>query len=79
MPDSRYAPPKVHKDRYQSVMGGKNRSKGMPGLADPPKLAFPNFHLTVADADAIHAYVISQAWKAYKGEQVAAHTKRENY
>jgi hypothetical protein len=51
----------------------------MPGLADPPKFAFPNAHLTVAEADAIHAYVIAQAWKAYKGEQTAAHTKRENY
>jgi quinohemoprotein ethanol dehydrogenase len=79
IPDLRYAPPEVHKDWYQVVMGGTHWSKGMPGLADPPKFAFPNAHMTVADADAIHAYVISQAWKAYKGEQTAAHTKRENY
>ena len=79
IPDLRYAPPQVHNDWYQIVMGGTHWDKGMPGLADPPKFAFPNAHLTVADADAIHAYVISQAWKAYKGEQTAAHTKRENY
>jgi outer membrane protein assembly factor BamB len=79
VPDLRYAPPEVHKDWYQIVMGGSHWSKGMPGLADPPKFAFPNAHLTVQEADAIHAYVISQAWKAYKGEQTAAHTKRENY
>jgi glucose dehydrogenase len=79
VPDLRYAPPEVHKDWYQIVMGGTHWSKGMPGLADPPKFAFPNAHLTVADADAIHAYVIDQAWRAYRGEQTAAHTKRENY
>ena len=79
VPDLRYAPPEVHKDWYQIVMGGSHWSKGMPGLADPPKFAFPNAHMTVADADAIHAYVIDQAWKAYKGEQTEAHTKRENY
>jgi quinohemoprotein ethanol dehydrogenase len=79
VPDLRYTPPEVHKDWYQIVMGGSHWSKGMPGLADPPKFAFPNEHLTVQQADAIHAYVISQAWKAYKGEQAAAHTKRENY
>jgi hypothetical protein len=60
-------------------MGGTHWDKGMPGLADPPKFAFPNAHMTVADADAIHAYVIEQAWKAYKGEKTAAHTRRENY
>src|SRR2546427_7605838 len=79
IPDLRYAPPQVHKDWYQIVMGGTHCDKGMPGLANPPKFAFPNAHSTVADEDAIHAYVIDQAWKAYKGEQTAAHTKRENY
>jgi quinohemoprotein ethanol dehydrogenase len=79
VPDLRYAPPEVHKDWYQIVMGGSHWSKGMPGLADPPKFAFPNKHLTVQESDAIHAYVIAQAWKAYRGEQTTAHTKRENY
>jgi len=79
IPDLRYAPPEVHRDWYGIVLGGSHWSKGMPGLADPPKFAFPKAHMTVAEADAVHAYVISQAWKAYKGEQEIAHTKRENY
>jgi hypothetical protein len=41
----------------------------MPGFADPPKFAFPSDKMTVPDADAIHAYVIDEAWKAYKAEQ----------
>jgi len=35
--------------------------------------------MTKQDADAIHAYVIDQSWKAYKGEQEKAHNTRENY
>jgi len=35
--------------------------------------------MTVQDADAIHAYVIAQSWKEYRGEKLAAHNKRENY
>ena len=79
IPDLRYAPPEVHKDWYTIVMGGSHWPKGMPGLADPPKFAFPKAHMTVAEADAVHAYVISQAWKAYRGEHEVAHTQRENY
>jgi len=76
VPDLRYAPPEVHKDWYGIVLGGSHWSKGMPGLADPPKFAFPKARMTVADADAVHAYVIDQAWKAYKAEQEAAHSKK---
>ena len=79
VPDLRYAPADVHKDWYQIVLGGSHWEKGMPGLSDPPKFAFPKAHMTVAQADAVHAYVIDQAWKAYKGEQQAAHSKKENY
>jgi quinohemoprotein ethanol dehydrogenase len=71
VPDLRYAPPEVHKDWYGIVLGGSHWSKGMPGLADPPKFAFPKAHMTVAEADAVHAYVIDQAWKAYKAEHDA--------
>jgi quinohemoprotein ethanol dehydrogenase len=79
IPDLRYMPPEVHKDWYSAVLGGSHWDKGMPGFADPPKFAFPNAKMTVQDADAIHAYVIEQSWKAYRGEQEKAHTKRENY
>jgi quinohemoprotein ethanol dehydrogenase len=80
IPDLRYMPADVHKDWYGIVLGGSHWDKGMPGFADPPKFAFPHAKMTVQDADAIHAYIIAQSWKAYKGEQPgAAHSKRENY
>ena len=79
IPDLRYMPADVHRDWYAIVLGGSHWDQGMPGFADPPKFAFPNAKMTVQDADAIHAYVIAQSWKAYKGEQDAAHSKRENY
>lgn len=79
IPDLRYMPPEAHRDWYEVVLGGSHWDKGMPGFADPPKFAFPNVKMTVQDADAIHAYVIAQAWKAYKGVQLTTHTKRENY
>ena len=78
-PISATCPPDVHKDWYQIVLGGSHWSKGMPGFADPPKFAFPHDKMTVQDADAIHAYVIAGAWKAYKSEQVAAQTKPEKH
>jgi len=71
VPDLRYAPPEVHRDWYGIVLAGTHWDKGMPGFADPPKFAFPNLKMTVEDADAIHAYVIDQAWKAYNQEQAA--------
>jgi quinohemoprotein ethanol dehydrogenase len=79
IPDLRYMPADAHRDWYTIVLGGSHWDKGMPGFADPPKFAFPNAKMTVQDADAIHAYVIAQSWKAYRGEQTAAHSKRENY
>jgi len=79
IPDLRYMPPQAHKDWNTTVLGGTHWEKGMPGFSDPPKFAFPNLKMTVQDADAIHAYVIEQAWKAYKGEHTAAQSARENY
>ena len=78
VPDLRYMPPDAHKDWYQIVLGGSHWDKGMPGFADPPKFAFPSDKMTVADADALHAYVIDGAWKAYKAEHEKAPPKREN-
>jgi quinohemoprotein ethanol dehydrogenase len=75
IPDLRYMPADVHKDWYQIVLGGSHWDKGMPGFADPPKFAFPHDKMTVADADAIHAYVIDGAWKAYKAEHEKSATK----
>src|SRR5258707_6725399 len=72
IPDLRYMPADVHRDWYGIVLGGSHWDQGMPGFADPPKFAFPHAKMTVQDADAIHAYVIDGAWKAYKGEQEKA-------
>jgi quinohemoprotein ethanol dehydrogenase len=69
IPDLRYAPPDVHRDWYGIVLAGTHWDKGMPGFADPPKFAFPNLKMTKEDADAIHAYVVDQAWKAFNKEQ----------
>ena len=71
VPDLRYAPADVHKDWYGIVLGGSHWEQGMPGFADPPKFAFPHMKMTVKDADAIHAYVIDGAWKAYRAQQEA--------
>ena len=68
IPDLRYAPADVHDDWYAIVLGGTHWDKGMPGFLNPPKFAFPSLSMTPQQADAIHAYVIDGAWKAYKGE-----------
>jgi quinohemoprotein ethanol dehydrogenase len=69
IPDLRYAPPEVHHQWYAIVLAGTHWDKGMPGFANPPKFAFPNLKMTTHDADAIHAYVIDEAWKAFNAEQ----------
>ena len=68
IPDLRYAPPDVHAQWYSIVLAGTHWDKGMPGFANPPKFAFPHARMTTKQADAIHAYVIDGAWKAYKQE-----------
>ncbi len=76
IPDLRYAPPEVHSQWHAIVLAGTHWDKGMPGFADPPRFAFPHLRMTGKQADAIHAYVIDGAWKAYnkehEGERAAA-------
>jgi quinohemoprotein ethanol dehydrogenase len=79
IPDLRYMPPEAHQQWYSIVLSGRDWKQGMPGFADPPKFAFPHMRMTKQDADAIHAYVIDQSWKAYRNEQDNAHNRRENY
>ncbi|HXY10495.1 MAG TPA: PQQ-binding-like beta-propeller repeat protein [Terriglobales bacterium] len=79
VPDLRYMPPEAHQQWYSIVLSGSHWKQGMPGFADPPKFAFPHLRMTKQDADAIHAYVIDQSWKAYRSEQENAHNRRENY
>ena len=68
VPDLRYAPPDVHEQWYAIVLAGTHWDKGMPGFLNPPKFAFPHLRMTPQQADAIHAYVIDGAWKAYNKE-----------
>jgi quinohemoprotein ethanol dehydrogenase len=68
IPDLRYAPKDVHDDWYAIVLGGTHWDNGMPGFLNPPKFAFPHLRMTPLQADAIHAYVIDGAWKAYDRE-----------
>ena len=77
IPDLRYAPPDVHSQWYAIVLAGTHWDQGMPGFADPPKFAFPHLRMTTAQADAIHAYVIDGAWKAYSKEHGAAEAGRK--
>jgi quinohemoprotein ethanol dehydrogenase len=72
VPDLRYAPPEVHEQWYAIVLAGTHWDQGMPGFANPPKFAFPNLHMTLKQADALHAYVIDGAWKAYNAEHGTA-------
>ncbi|MGC1613918.1 MAG: PQQ-binding-like beta-propeller repeat protein [Candidatus Acidiferrum sp.] len=76
VPDLRYAPPEVHRDWYAIVLGGSHWDQGMPGFANPPSFAFPHERMTVAESDALHAYVIDGAWKAYRKEQAQLHAKK---
>ncbi len=79
VPDLRYMPREVHQQWYSTVLSGSHWEQGMPGFADPPKFAFPHLRMTKQDAEAIHAYVIDQSWKAYRSDQETAHNRRENY
>jgi len=72
IPDLRYAPPEVHEGWYGIVLGGSHWKNGMPGFLNPPKFAFPTLSMTPAQADAIHAYVIDGAWKAFNKEHTSS-------
>ena len=68
IPDLRYAPPRVHKEWHAIVLAGTHRDAGMLGFG--VDMQFPNIKkLTVEEDDAIHAYVIDEAWKAYKAQE----------
>jgi len=59
-PDLTRMSPAVHQTFNDIVLHGQRRALGMPQWDDV---------LSEADADAIHAYLISLAWDAYRAEQ----------
>jgi quinohemoprotein ethanol dehydrogenase len=77
IPDLRYAPPEVHSEWHGIVLAGMQRDAGMLGFGID--LRFPNVKkLTAQEADAIHAYVIDGAWKAYDEQQNRLGDKKGN-
>ncbi len=77
IPDLRYMPAQTHAQFLAIVLGGTRRAYGMPGFSDgqsnPGYPPIPK--MTAEQAQAIHAFIVSQAWKAYDAEQAA---KRNN-
>ena len=68
IPDLRYAPPDVHQQWDAIVLGGMYATEGM--LSFGVNQHYPDItKLTVQESHAIHAYVISQEWKAYDEQQ----------
>ena len=62
-PDLRRMKPETHAAFQAIVRGGALRPRGMPQWDDV---------FSVEDVDAIHAYLIDEAWKAYSGQAGAA-------
>jgi mono/diheme cytochrome c family protein len=62
IPDLRNASAQTHDTFEAIVMGGLRKSKGMPQFSDLP----------LADVQAIHAYLINQAWIAFEAQQAKA-------
>ena len=67
VPDLRYMPQDKHKEWYAIVLGGSHRKQGMLpfGVASDVPVMAP---LTVAEADAIHAYLLDRAWDAFRSQ-----------
>jgi mono/diheme cytochrome c family protein len=68
IPDLRYMPSDAHKDWYAIVLAGTHEKQGMLAFGRP--LSYPEIApLTVKGADAIHAYIIDESWKAYRAQR----------
>ena len=62
-PDLRRMSPETHLAFQSIVRGGALRPRGMPQWDDL---------FSEADVDAIHAFLIDEAWKAYRAERQGA-------
>ena len=61
VPDLRRASAETHADFLAIVIGGSRSSKGMPQFTA----------MTAEEGEAIHAFLINQAWSAYQAQQAA--------
>jgi quinohemoprotein ethanol dehydrogenase len=77
IPDLRYMPSDAHHDWYAIVLAGTHEKQGMLAFGRP--LSYPEIApLTVKEADAIHAYVIDESWKAYRAQGIKQTEKGAN-
>ena len=60
LPDLRYMSAETHAQWQAIVLGGSRRNLGMPAFHDA---------MSAEDSEAIHAFVIDQAWKLYERSQ----------
>ena len=65
IPDLRYMPAEVHDQFLAIVLGGTHRGNGMPGFAGGAGFPLVNTKMSLADALALHAYLIDLQWKAF--------------
>jgi mono/diheme cytochrome c family protein len=68
IPDLRYLPAESHQQWYATVLAGSHQKNGMPGFGNPPGFPIVMRKMSREEADAIHAYIIDQSWKAYNAE-----------
>jgi len=66
IPDLRYMPAAVHDEFFAIVLGGTHRRNGMPGFGEGAGFPLRHTRMSVADAVALHAYLIHLEWKAFK-------------
>jgi quinohemoprotein ethanol dehydrogenase len=69
IPDLRYMPPDVHDQFLAIVLGGTHRANGMPGFGDGAGFPLTTTKMSVAEALALHAYLIDLQWKAFKNDR----------
>ena len=60
LPDLRYMSAETHAQWQAIVLGGSRKHLGMPAFHDA---------MSVEDSEAIHAFVVDQAWKLYERSQ----------
>jgi quinohemoprotein ethanol dehydrogenase len=78
IPDLRYLPAESHRLWDATVLGGSHQKNGMPGFGNPPGYPIVRTKMTPQEADAIHAYVIEQSWKAYNAEHANSQPAKAN-
>jgi quinohemoprotein ethanol dehydrogenase len=66
IPDLRYMPASVHDEFFAIVLGGTHRRNGMPGFGEGAGFPLTKTRMSVADAVALHAYLIHLEWQAYR-------------